>query len=355
MDRPALATVFPTAANTATIMLDVGANVDCKPQNLQQFAIMGDIYFRTIFSGRFRTGQQSSRGAAVRGRGRDQGQRPDPRRLPTDQALPMNFLGNVEGRDLYNGRADVIVCDGFVGNVALKVSEGLVEAIRAILKEAAAGQITRQMGFLLARNAFQDFKKRLDYSEYGGAPLLGLKGVAIVSHGSSNGTAIKNAIRVAVRIRPLRAQPKIEEQIRAARSECCRGVGRKSLVFFRSFRRGGFCCTEPDMANRIPGSRHALPRPGFAVGRHGQGTGSQSSCRAPAPLRRPTRPWATRLSALCFEGPDEELRLTEKTQPAILTVSVAAARVLAEVGIVPSLRRRDTRWENIPRTWWQVR
>ena len=131
--------------------------------------------------------------------------------------LPLNFLGNVEGRDLYNGHADVIVCDGFVGNVALKVSEGLVEAVRAILKESLQSTIARQMGFLLARQAFKEFKKRLDYSEYGGAPLLGLKGVAIVSHGSSNGTAIMNAIRVASEFVRSGLNQKIEEQIRAAR------------------------------------------------------------------------------------------------------------------------------------------
>jgi glycerol-3-phosphate acyltransferase PlsX len=111
----------------------------------------------------------------------------------------------------------VIVCDGFVGNVALKVSEGLVEAVRAILKESLQSTITRQVGYLLAREAFKDFKKRLDYSEYGGAPLLGLKGVAIVSHGSSNGTAIKNAIRVASEFIRSGLNQQIEEQIRAAR------------------------------------------------------------------------------------------------------------------------------------------
>jgi glycerol-3-phosphate acyltransferase PlsX len=133
------------------------------------------------------------------------------------KALPLNFLGNVEGRDLYNGRADVIVCDGFVGNVALKVSEGLVEAVRAILKESLQSSIAGQMGYLLARDAFKNFKKRLDYSEYGGAPLLGLKGVAIVSHGASNGNAIKNAIRVAAEFARSGLNQLIEERIQAAR------------------------------------------------------------------------------------------------------------------------------------------
>lgn len=216
VDRPALAMVFPTAANTATVMLDVGANVDCKPQNLQQFAIMGDIYFRSIFSGRFPTASNPRVGLLSVGEEETKGNELTHDAFQLIKPLSLNFLGNVEGRDLYNGRADVIVCDGFVGNVALKVSEGMVEAVRAILKEAFQSSITRQLGFLLSRAAFKDFKKHLDYSEYGGAPLLGLRGVAIVSHGSSNGTAIKNAIRVAAEFARSGLNQKIEEQIRAA-------------------------------------------------------------------------------------------------------------------------------------------
>jgi glycerol-3-phosphate acyltransferase PlsX len=216
VDRPALATVFPTAANTATIMLDVGANVDCKPQNLQQFAIMGEIYFRAIFSGRFPTATHPRVGLLSVGEEETKGNDLTRDAFQLIKPLGLNFLGNVEGRDLYNGRADVIVCDGFVGNVALKVSEGLVEAVRAILKESLQATITRQVGYLLAREAFKDFKKRLDYSEYGGAPLLGLKGVAIVCHGSSNSNAIKNAIRVAAEFAQSGLNQRIEEQIRAA-------------------------------------------------------------------------------------------------------------------------------------------
>src|SRR5205807_6377005 len=105
--------------------------------------------------------------------------------------LPLNFVGNVEGRDLYNGRVDVIVCDGFVGNVALKISEGLVEAVRILLKESLRSTITSQVGALLSRRAFVDFKKRLDYTEYGGAPLLGIRGVALSGHGGSIANAFK--------------------------------------------------------------------------------------------------------------------------------------------------------------------
>ncbi len=192
VDRPALAAVFPTAAGTAAILLDVGATVDCKPQNLEQFAIMGEIYSRSIFGterprvGLLSTGEEESKGNELTREA-----------YKLIRQLPIEFAGNVEGRDLYNGKLDVIVCDGFVGNVALKISEGMVETVRYLLKESLRSTITSQVGFLLSRRAFSDFKRRLDYSEYGGAPLLGIKGVCIVSHGSSNSNAIKNALRVA--------------------------------------------------------------------------------------------------------------------------------------------------------------
>ena len=127
--------------------------------------------------------------------------------------LPVNFLGNVEGRDLYNGRVDVIVCDGFVGNVALKISEGLVEAVRYLLKGSLQSTITSQVGALLARKAFTDFGRKLDPSEYGGAPLLGVKGVAIVGHGASNANAIKNAIRVAKQFYESGVNARIEQEL----------------------------------------------------------------------------------------------------------------------------------------------
>ncbi|MGZ4822564.1 MAG: phosphate acyltransferase PlsX [Terriglobales bacterium] len=192
VDRPALAAVFPTAQGTASIMLDVGANVDSKPHNLEQWAVMGDIYSRAIFGaehprvGLLSIGEEESKGNELTRAAHQLLKR-----------LPLQFVGNVEGRDLYNGKVDVIVCDGFTGNVALKVSEGLVDTVGYILKETLRATITRQVGFLLSRRAFEEFKKRLDYSEYGGAPLLGIKGVCIVSHGSSNAHAIRNAIRVA--------------------------------------------------------------------------------------------------------------------------------------------------------------
>jgi len=200
VDRPALAAVFPTAPGTAAMLLDVGANVDCTPQNLEQFAVMGDIYFRAMF------GTSSGKGSGTLGprvgllsigEEETKGNELTLAAFQLLKQLPLNFVGNVEGRDLYNGQVDVIVADGFVGNVALKISEGVANLVRTALKESLKATITRQVGALLSRSAFTDFKKRLDHTEYGGAPLLGVKGVCIITHGSSNANAMKNAVRVA--------------------------------------------------------------------------------------------------------------------------------------------------------------
>jgi glycerol-3-phosphate acyltransferase PlsX len=208
VDRPALAAVIPTVVGSATILLDVGANVDCKPHNLEQFAVMGEIYFRSMFGTRKpRVGLLSI--------GEEEGKGNDLTReaFPLLKQLPLNFIGNVEGRDLYNGKVDVIVADGFVGNVALKTSEGVANLVRATLKESLKATITRQVGYLLSRSAFADFKKRLDHTEYGGAPLLGVKGVCFITHGSSNANAIKNAIRVAAEFAELQINEKIEKEL----------------------------------------------------------------------------------------------------------------------------------------------
>ena len=205
VDRPALASAFPTRIGTSAVMLDVGANVDCTAKMLGQFAIMGDAYSRVIFHvdkprvGLLSIGEEEHKGNAL-----------------THEAQPIlkalehiHFVGNVEGRDVYNGSVDVIVCDGFVGNVALKVSEGLADAIGKMLKESLTATVTRKLGALLARNAFREFKRRVDYSEYGGAPLLGLRGICIICHGSSTPKAIRNAIRLAKEF----AEGKINDRI----------------------------------------------------------------------------------------------------------------------------------------------
>ena len=192
VDRPALSTVLPTEKGKPAILLDVGANVDCKPHHLEQFAIMGDIYSRAIFGirrprvGLLSIGEEDTKGNEL-----------TKEAFKALKLAPINFIGNVEGRDIFKGDVDVIVCDGFTGNVALKLSEGLIEAIRAMLGQELKRTFTAKLGYLMSQQAFRAFGKRLDYSEYGGAPLLGINGVTVVCHGRSNGNAIKNAIRVA--------------------------------------------------------------------------------------------------------------------------------------------------------------
>jgi glycerol-3-phosphate acyltransferase PlsX len=209
VDRPALASIFPTIKGTPAVMVDVGANVDCSPQMLVQFAVMGEIYARVILQ------RENPRvGLLSIGEEEHKGNELTRAATPLLKALPMNFIGNVEGRDLYTGHADVIVCDGFIGNVALKVSEGLIEVIKQMLQESLRATIGRRIGYMLSRNAFADFKKRVDYSEYGGAPLLGVKGVCIICHGRSNANAIRNGIRVAAAFAEARINQRIEAELR---------------------------------------------------------------------------------------------------------------------------------------------
>jgi glycerol-3-phosphate acyltransferase PlsX len=208
VDRPALAAVFPNSHGRAAVLLDVGANVDCKPSHLEQFAIMGEIYYRVIFGA-----EQPRVGLLSIGEEEHKGNELTREALALLKQLRLNFLGNVEGRDLYNGRADVIVCDGFIGNVALKISEGLIEAVSALLKDALSRTLPSKIGYILSRKAFRDFRKMMDYSEYGGAPLLGVKGICIICHGRSNPNAIKNAVRVAAEFAEGRINEKIEHDL----------------------------------------------------------------------------------------------------------------------------------------------
>jgi glycerol-3-phosphate acyltransferase PlsX len=208
VERPALASVFPTAKGHPAVMVDVGANVDCSPEMLSQFALMGEVYSRVIFH------NPSPRvGILSIGEEEHKGNELTKSAMPLLKELPINFVGNVEGGDLYSGDVDVVVCDGFTGNVALKVSEGLVEIIKHMLKESLEATIQRKIGYVLARSAFKDFKKRLDYSEYGGAPLLGINGSSIVCHGRSNAHAIKNAIRVAAEFSEGQVNQQIEQEM----------------------------------------------------------------------------------------------------------------------------------------------
>jgi len=191
VDRPALAAVLPTL-NGHAVLLDVGANVECKPHQLVQFAVMGHLFSRKIIGvasprvGLMSVGEEESKGNEL-----------TKEVHKALKAVNLNFIGNVEGRDVYNGRADVIVCDGFTGNVALKTSEGLIEAMLKLLREELSQTLRTKLGALLSQRSFKRLKKRLDYAEYGGAPLIGVRGVCIICHGRSNAVAIKNAIRVA--------------------------------------------------------------------------------------------------------------------------------------------------------------
>jgi glycerol-3-phosphate acyltransferase PlsX len=210
--RPALATILPTVTGSPSLLLDVGANVDCDPDNLVQFAVMGHMYARNVLLvdnprvGLLSIGEEDSKGNALT---RDV--------LPLLRSLAnVNFIGNVEGRDLFNGHADVAVCDGFVGNVVLKSCEGIAKLVSVLLREALKSTVTSQVGALLSRKAFNDFKKRLDYSEYGGAPLLGVRGVCIVGHGSSNDKAVMNGIRVAAEFAQAEVNSGIESALRTA-------------------------------------------------------------------------------------------------------------------------------------------
>lgn len=192
VDRPALATVVPTVTGRGALLLDVGANAECKPEQLMQFAVMGAIYARAIFGierptvGLLSIGEEEVKGNDLT--------REAHKLL---KASHVNFAGNVEGRHIFAGSVDVIVCDGFTGNVVLKVSEGLIETIIKMLREELQRSLQGMAGAFLSRPAFQAFKKRLDYAEYGGAPLLGISHPTVICHGRSNPRAIRNAVRVA--------------------------------------------------------------------------------------------------------------------------------------------------------------
>ena len=210
VDRPALTAVLPTTSGQPCVLLDVGANVDCDPENLVQFAVMGHMYAKNVLHvarprvGLLSIGEEDSKGNSLT---RDT--------LPLLRTLGINFIGNVEGRDLYNNHADVVVCDGFVGNVALKTSEGLAKLVSSSLRESLKSTVTSQVGAMLSQKAFKAFKSRLDYSEYGGAPLLGVRGVCVVGHGSSNERAVMNGIRVAAEFAAAEVNSGIEASLAA--------------------------------------------------------------------------------------------------------------------------------------------
>jgi glycerol-3-phosphate acyltransferase PlsX len=215
VDRPALAAMIPTRSGKPTLLLDVGANAECKAEHLAQFAIMGDAYSRAVLGvnkptvGLMSIGEEEAKGNDL-----------------TKEAFPLlrdlsslNFVGNVEGRDVFTGAVDVIVTDGFTGNVMLKLSEGLTDAMLSMIKRELTASLQTKAGAMLARPAFRNIKKRLDYSEYGGAPLLGVRQIVLIGHGSSNARAIRNAIRSAKEFSEHRASERIESGIAQTRAQ----------------------------------------------------------------------------------------------------------------------------------------
>ncbi len=217
VDRPALVGILPTVKGSPVLLVDVGANVDCSPRMLAQFAVMAEIYSRVVL-------RRPNPRVGILSIGEEEHKGNDLTRSvwPLLQSLNINFVGNVEGGDIYAGNVDVIVCDGFIGNVALKVSEGIVEMVKALLHESLEATITRKIGYVLSRTAYSDFKKRLDYSEYGGAPLLGVRGVTIICHGKSNANAIMNGIRVAKEFCEAKINQLIEDDLRESVREAAK-------------------------------------------------------------------------------------------------------------------------------------
>jgi glycerol-3-phosphate acyltransferase PlsX len=210
VDRPALAPVLPTRRGAA-VLLDAGATVECRPAHLLQFGVMGSAYARVALGidrprvGLLSIGEEASKGNELTREAH-----------ALFKASRLAFVGNIEARGIFSGDADVVVCDGFTGNVALKLSEGLVEMVEELLGDELQSTFTGQMGYLFSRRAFRRFRKRLDYSEYGGAPLLGLAGVAIVCHGRSSVKALRNAVAMAARFVQSDALQRLPEEIAAS-------------------------------------------------------------------------------------------------------------------------------------------
>jgi len=206
--RPGLATVFPTLKGPV-VMMDVGANVECRPVHLYQFGVMASAVSRIYHVEKPRVGLLTI------GEETGKGNNLIKEAYSLLDRSRLNFIGNIEGRDIFKGDVDVVVCDGFVGNICLKISEGLVVAAMKMLREEILKSTLAKIGYLLARPAFKKFGKKVDYAEYGGAPLLGIKGIGIVCHGKSNSLAIKNAVIGAIEMEQLGLNELIESDLAA--------------------------------------------------------------------------------------------------------------------------------------------
>jgi glycerol-3-phosphate acyltransferase PlsX len=208
VERPAIATIHPTPKGS-TVLIDSGGNVDCKPFHLVQFAMMGDAYAKYIL-------RKEEPRIGVLSNGEEEGKGNELTREVHDilSETDLNYIGYVEGRDLNSGEVDVIICDGFVGNVALKISEGLWETIHAILKWEAQDNIRAKAAYFLMGRAIRRLEKKLDYDEYGGAPLIGINGNCVICHGSSNAKAIMNAILLALNVAKNRLNEHVIEELK---------------------------------------------------------------------------------------------------------------------------------------------
>jgi glycerol-3-phosphate acyltransferase PlsX len=219
VERPAIAATLPTLTGTA-IMLDVGANVDCTARHIHQFGLMGNEYGKHLFGrpnprvGLLSIGEEDSKGNEVTREA-----------FKLLKASAMNFIGNVEGRDVYSGQADVIVCDGFIGNVALKISEGVAETIKKILMKEIAGSRLGRLGYLFVAAPLLRLRRRMDYAEFGGAPLLGVNGICIICHGRSSAKAIRNALSRAKGLSESRLNALIQRDIEESLALATPGSG----------------------------------------------------------------------------------------------------------------------------------
>ena len=208
VERPALAVTMPTETGAA-VLLDAGANVECRPEHLVQFGLMGAAYAGIVLQvdqprvGLLSIGEEAGKGTDLT--------RETHARL---SQAPLNFIGNLEARDLFTGRADVVVCDGFTGNIALKVGEGLAESLEHMLREELGGALVSQIGALLTRRAFARLRQRVDASEYGAAPLLGVRALTLVGHGRSTPRAVESAIATAVRLLDARVVGRLAQAMR---------------------------------------------------------------------------------------------------------------------------------------------
>jgi glycerol-3-phosphate acyltransferase PlsX len=224
VERPAIATIHPTTKGS-TVLIDSGGNVDCKPAHLLQFAMMGDAYAKYIL------GKETPR-IGVLSNGEEEGKGNELTREVHDilSETDLNYIGYVEGRDLNNGEVDVIVCDGFVGNVALKISEGLWETVHAILKWEAQDNIRAKVAYFLMGRAIRRLEKRLDYAEVGGAPLLGINGNCVICHGSSNAKAMMNAILLASNLAKNKLNEHVIEELKEKQDILCLGQRRQEKM-----------------------------------------------------------------------------------------------------------------------------